>query len=176
METNELDLLPTDELVRLILETKDANRIYMVPPTKYGGAYTYSQAIAPGYETATFLQLAHHLANRVTALQAKIDGMIPRPTIEVVDMGWSNYWEQHLYNIEINKQRFDEWMTKEVAGDRAFRITRALGMEIKPEVPAKKWICYEIHRPHIPVHGCRTQCKECTEQQTTALGMEGDEG
>jgi len=29
----------------------------------------------------------------------------------------------------------------------------------------KKFDCYEIWRPNIPIDGCKKQCKECAEKQ-----------
>ncbi len=64
-------------------------------------------------------------------------------------------------------QHFNAWLPIE-----ALPMPKG-GADESEAMATKTWICYEIHRPNIPVHGCKTQCKECAERDTKALGMEG---
>lgn len=119
MEPNELDLLPTDGLVRLILSARDSRAQYVLPK--------HDDGVTLDFEQYGFLELSHELARRTTALQAKIDGMIERPVVVVVEVN-----SFHDYEVRINGETFKRFTgqpNSAWADNYAKALTTALGMD-----------------------------------------------
>ena len=115
MEPNELDLLPTDELVRLILSARDSRAQYALPK--------HDDGVTLDFEQYRFIELAHELARRTTALQAKIDGMIERPKVSVETEG-GTWWY-----VVVDGTTVGAYSSESLATGYASKIRQALGMD-----------------------------------------------